>query len=310
MDKVLVTGAFGQIGSELWPVLARKYGLENVILLGHKNISADFKGIVEQGTILDKELLSEIIKKHEVNTIFHLVSILSAKGEIDPQDTWRVNMEGLQNILNIAAKRKIKMFWPSSIAVFGKESGRVNVPQYAYLMPTTMYGVTKVAGEELCNYYFHKYRLDVRSIRFPGIISYKTEPGGGTTDYAVGMYYAAVKKEKYTCFVRRDTVLPMMYMEDAISATLSLMSADTERIKIRTSYNITALSFSVKDLEKEIQKFLPLKINYIPDERQKIADSWPQTIDDSYARKDWAWKPQYDLTKMTKIMIKNLKVKL
>ncbi|MFN3301429.1 MAG: NAD-dependent epimerase/dehydratase family protein [Patescibacteria group bacterium] len=310
MKKILVTGAFGQIGSELVPVLQKKYGKENVIALVHRKKSKEFDGLIEKGDVNDFKRLRKIIKKHKIDTVFHLAAILSAAGEKNPDLTWQVNIGGLKNVLDLAVEFKLKVFWPSSIAVFGPTTPKDNTPQRTILEPTTMYGVTKLAGELLCQYYFLKYGVDVRSVRYPGVISWKTEPGGGTTDYAVAIFYGAIKNGKYQCFVREDTVLPMIYMDDAIRAALELMEAPSEKITIRTSYNLAAISFSAKELEREIQKYLPLTVTYLPDERQKIADSWPRSIDDSEARKDWGWKHEYDLEKMTKVMIEKLKVKL
>jgi len=310
MKKILVTGAFGQIGSELVPALQKKYGISNVISLGHQNIPVDFEGIIEKGDITNKEELKKIIQKYKIDTVFHLASILSAKGEQNPSLTWEVNIGGLKNILDLSTEFKFKIFWPSSIAVFGPTTPKDNTPQRTILEPTTMYGVTKLAGELLCQYYFLKYGVDVRSVRFPGLISWKAEPGGGTTDYAVAIFYDALKYGKYQCFVREDTILPMMYMDDAIRSIFEIMEADADKIKIRTSYNLAAISFSAKELEEEIKKHLPLEVVYLPDERQKIADSWPKSIDDSEARKDWGWQHQFDLAKMTEAMIENLKIKL
>jgi len=307
---ILVTGAFGQIGSELIPALQNKCG-KDVVALGHKNVSDGFDGILEVGDATSRECLKKIIEKYNVDTIYHLVSILSARGEKDPHFAWEVNMNSLNNVLKLAAEHKIKVFWPSSIAVFGPTTPRDRTPQKTVLEPTTMYGVTKVAGELLCQYYNKKFGVDVRSARFPGIISYKAEPGGGTTDYAVAIFYGALKEKKYKCFVRGDTVLPMMYMDDAVNAVISLMEADAEKLSVRTSYNLAAISFSAKELEEEIKKHVKdFVVTYEPDERQKIADSWPRNIDDSVARRDWDWHHKYDLQKMTEIMLSKLKEKL
>jgi nucleoside-diphosphate-sugar epimerase len=311
MEKILVTGAFGQIGSDLVPQLMKIYGSENVISLGHKNIPGNFKGIVEiLSDITDIGGLEKIIQKHQITTIYHLVSLLSAKGEINPSLTWEVNMKGLKNILDLSVKYKIKLFWPSSIAAFGPTTPRVNTPQKTVLEPTTMYGVTKVAGENLCLYYHKKFDLDVRSLRYPGLISYKAEPGGGTTDYAVAIFYEAILKGKYTCFVSAETILPMMYMDDAVKATIDLMRVDQKKISIRNSYNIAAISFKASELAEEINKHIKVEVDYQPDERQKIANSWPQTIDDSQARQDWNWQHEYDLSKMTIVMLEKLKNKI
>jgi len=306
--RILVTGAFGQIGSELVPALQQKHGKQNVIALGHRNIPDDFDGIVEKGDVTDKGILLELVKKHDVGIIYHLASILSAAGEKKPELTWKVNMGGLKNVLELAAEHKLRVFWPSSIAVYGPTTPGKNTPQRTILEPTTMYGVTKLAGELLCQYYFLKFMVDVRSIRYPGIISYKTPPGGGTSDYAVTIFYEALKKKRYECFVRADTTIPMMYMGDAINATIMLMDADPENITVRTSYNLAAVSFSAGELADEIKKYIPdLVVTYKPDERQKIADSWADSIDDSVARKDWGWKHEFELAKITEVMLKGLR---
>lgn len=310
MAKILVTGAFGQIGSELVPALQKKYGINNIVAIGHNNIPNDFKGILEKADTRDKDSIALIIKKHKIDTIYHLVSLLSVKGEIDPSVTWDINMNGLKHILDLGVERKLQIFWPSSIAAFGPSTPRENTPQHTVLEPTTIYGVTKYAGEGLCRYYNIKYGLDVRSVRYPGIISWKTPPGGGTTDYAVAIFYDGLKTGKYECFVKPSTVLPMMYIDDAVKATIDIMEADSKKIKIRNSYNLTAVSFEAQELAKELKKYIPnLKVTYKPDNRQRIADSWPKTIDDSDARKDWGWKHEFDLSKMTKIMVESLKIK-
>ncbi len=307
--KILVTGAFGQIGSELVPALQKKHGSDNVIAVGHHNIPKDFAGIVESVEITDGKAVARLLKKYNIGTIYHLVSLLSAKGEIDPSLTWDINMNGLKSILDYAVEYKLKVFWPSSIAAFGPTTPRVKTPQRTVLEPTTMYGVTKLAGENLCHYYFLKYGVDVRSLRYPGLISWKTPPGGGTTDFAVAIFYDGLQKGSYECFVRPDTKLPMMYMDDGIAATIKLMESDAGALTVRTSYNVAAISFTAEELAGEINKHIKVRVIYKPDHRQKIADSWPQSIDDSVARKDWGWKHTYDLSKMTKIMIEELKEK-
>lgn len=309
MKKILVTGAFGQIGSELVPALQQKHGIDNVVAVGHQNIPADFDGVVEKVEITDGKALASLVKKYHIGTIYHLVSLLSAKGEINPPLTWDININGLRHILDLAVEYKLKVFWPSSIAAFGPTTPRVNTPQATVMEPTTMYGVTKLAGEHLCHYYFLKYGVDVRSLRYPGLISWKTPPGGGTTDFAVAIFYEGLTKGKYECFVRPDTKLPMMYMDDGIAATLKLMEADPKKLTVRTSYNLAATSFTAAQLAREINKHLTVKVTYKPDHRQKIADSWPQSIGDAVARKDWGWKHRYTLPKMVEIMIRNLKVK-
>lgn len=308
--KILVTGAFGQIGSELVPALQVKFGQDNVVAMGHNNIPNDFRGIVEKADTREKDKIEGIIKKYNIDTIYHLVSLLSAKGEIDPNVTWDINMNGLKDILDLAVQYKTRVFWPSSIAAFGPTTPRKNTPQHTVLEPTIMYGVTKVSGELLCQYYFRKYGLDVRSVRYPGLISWKTPPGGGTTDYAVAIFYDGLQKQKYECFVKKETTLPMMYMDDAIRATIGLMDTNAENIKVRTSYNLAAISFQAQELAEELKKYIPnLEVAYNPDHRQKIADSWPMSIDDSRARKDWGWKHEFDLPTMTKVMVENLKKK-
>jgi nucleoside-diphosphate-sugar epimerase len=312
MKKILVTGALGQIGSELIPELRKKYGRDNVIAVGHnKEPDENFinSGPFEKADSRNKEAIKNLIEKYQIDTIFHLVGVLSATGEKNPDLAWDVNMNSLKNILDLAIEYKIeKVFWPSSIAAFGPSTPLENTPQKTILEPTTMYGITKVAGELLCQYYFIKYGLDVRSLRYPGIISWKTPPGGGTTDYAVAIYYDALAKGSYDCFVKKETILPMMYMDDAVQATISLMEAPKEKITVRTSYNLSAISFSAEELAKNVSKYIDnFSCTFSPDERQKIADSWPQTIDDSQARKDWHWQPSFDLDKISMEMIKNLK---
>lgn len=310
MKKILVTGAFGQIGSELVPELQKKYGADSVIAQAHSRKSNDFDGIVEQFDIRDKTRLNEVLDTYHIDTVFHLVSLLSANGEKDPHSAWDINMNGLKHVLDAAVEKKLKVFWPSSIAAFGPTTPREHTPQHTVMEPTTMYGATKVSGELLCQYYHLKWNVDVRSVRYPGIISWKTPPGGGTTDYAVAIFYDGITKGSYTCFVREDTTLPMMYMDDAVAATIQLMEAEQSQLTVHTSYNLAALSFTAKELATEIQKIIPLKVNYEPDFRQKIADSWPQSIDDSTARQDWGWKHSFSLSEMVKTMIIELRKKL
>ncbi|MEM3700302.1 MAG: L-threonine 3-dehydrogenase [Candidatus Bathyarchaeia archaeon] len=312
MKRILVTGATGQIGSELTIELRKKYGGENVIAAGHKRKPSQKlleSGPFEYVDTTSKESIEKVVKEYDIDTIYHLAAVLSATGEENPQLAWNVNINGLYNVLEIAREQNlVRVFWPSSIAVFGPEAPRINTPQDTILIPRTIYGVTKVAGELLCNYYFTRFGLDVRSVRYPGIISCETPPGGGTTDYAVEIFYEAIKNKRYTCFVREDTVLPMMYMPDCINAALKLMDADSSRIRHRTSYNVTAMSFSAGELAAEIRKYIPdFKCEYKPDFRQKIADSWPMSIDDSVARREWGWNPKYDLTSMVRDMIEKLK---
>lgn len=309
MKKILVTGAFGQIGSELVPALQKEFGEDNIVAVGHKNIPENFSGILEHAEITNPQQVKALFNKYDFHTVYHLVSLLSATGEKNPDLCWDINMEGLKTILDIAKEKQLKVFWPSSIAAFGPTTPRTNTPQQTVLEPTTMYGVTKVSGELLCQYYFLKYGVDVRSVRYPGIISWKTPPGGGTTDYAVAIFYEGLQTGAYECFVNQATILPMMYMDDAIIGTMQLMDADPKKIKVRTSYNLAAISFSAQELAKEINKHVAVKVTYKPDHRQQIANSWPQSIDDSVARKEWQWKHTYDLSKMTVEMIEQLKKK-
>jgi len=311
MKNILVTGAAGQIGTELVMALREKFGNEHVIATGRKTKPTEQvmnSGPFEFVDINNKDSFEMIIKQYDIDTIYNMAAILSAVGEDKPQLCWNVNINGLYNILDLALDYEMtRIFVPSSIAVFGPETPTENTPQETILRPTTMYGVTKVAGELLGDYYFNKFGLDVRGIRYPGIISNETLPGGGTTDYAVEIFYEAIKNKKYTCFVKKDTVLPMMYMPDCIKATLDLMDADVASLKHHCDFNTTAMSFSAEDLVNEIKKHIPeFTCTYKPDFRQKIADSWPSTIDDSAARKEWNWKPSYNLEKMTEDMIQVL----
>ncbi|MFH1054888.1 MAG: NAD-dependent epimerase/dehydratase family protein [Candidatus Altiarchaeota archaeon] len=312
MKKILITGSMGQIGSELAPELRQKYGRDNVIASGRRpSESLSKEGLYEIIDATDKNKLKDVIDRYDIDTIYHLVGILSAKGEENPDVAWDINMNSLKNALDLARDMKLKIFWASSIAAFGPNTPQYNTPQLTIMDPNTMYGVTKYAGELLCNYYFKKYGVDVRSLRYPGILSYKTPPGGGTTDYAVAIFYEAIQNKRYTCFLREDSTLPMMYMPDAIKATIDIMEAPAEKIKTRFSYNLAAISFAPKELATEIRKHMPeFKCDYKPDHRQKIADSWPKTIDDSQARKDWGWKHKYGLKEMTEDMLENLKKKI
>jgi nucleoside-diphosphate-sugar epimerase len=308
MKNILVTGAAGQIGTELVMALREKFGNDHVLATGRKTKPTDQvlnSGPFEYVNINDKESLEKIIKKYDIDTIYNMAAILSAVGEERPALCWDVNINGLYNILDFAIKYDMtRVFVPSSIAVFGPETPKENTPQETILRPSTMYGVTKVAGEILSDYYFHKFGVDIRGMRYPGIISNETHPGGGTTDYAVEIFYDAIKNQKYECFVNKDTVLPMMYMPDCIKATLDLMEADIKKLKHHSDFNVTAMSFSAGDLANEIKKHIPeFQCSYNPDFRQKIADSWPSSINDSAAREEWSWKPAYDLPKMTEDMI-------
>jgi len=309
MKNILVTGAFGQIGSELVPALQKTFGMDHVVAIGHHTIPKDFQGIIEQAEIGEGDKLAALIKKYKIDTVYHLVSLLSAKGEVDPSLTWQINMGGLKTILDLAVSHKLQVFWPSSIAAFGPTTPRVMTPQRTVLEPTTMYGVTKVAGELLVSYYHNKFGLDVRSVRYPGIISWKTPPGGGTTDYAVAIFYEGLKKGAYECFVRANTTLPMMYMDDAVRGTMELMEANPDTLTVRTSYNLAAISFTAEALAEEINKHIKVNVTYKPDFHQAIADSWPESIDDSIARHDWGWKHEFTLAKMTTVMLKELSQK-
>lgn len=311
MKRIMVTGAAGQIGSELTMALRERYGADNVLATGHATKPSEkllSSGPFEYIDVARRETIEEMVKKYNIDTIYHLSAILSAVGEQKPQLCWQVNINGLHNILEVARERNlVRVFCPSSIAVFGPEAPRDNTPQETILLPKTMYGITKVAGELLCNYYVKKYGLDVRGLRYPGIISAETPPGGGTTDYAVAIYYAAIKDKKYTCFVREDTVLPMMYMPDCIKASIDLMEADFSRLKHHADFNVAAMSFSAGELAAEIKKHIPeLVVDYQPDFRQAIADSWPRSLDDSAAREEWGWQPSYDLAAMTVDMLDKL----
>lgn len=307
---ILVTGATGQIGSALTMELRKEYGNEKVIAAGYK--TKPKKDLLDSGPfeyidVTQKEKVEKSVENYNIDTIYHLAAILSVKGEKKPELAWKVNVLGLFNILEITKKYNlVSLFWPSSIAVFGPESPRVKTPQETVLIPRTMYGVTKVTGELLCNYYFNRFNVDVRSVRFPGIISSKTPPGGGATDYTIAMIKEAIRKKHYKCFVAENTTLPMMYMPDCIRATINLMKANPSTIR-HISYNISAMSFSAGELAAEIKKYIPeFKIEYKPDFRQKIADSWPQSMDDSVARNEWGWKPRYSLSSMVKDIIPKL----
>jgi len=311
IKRILVTGATGQIGSEITIELRKKYGNDDVIAAGHRRKPSEKlfnSGPFEYVDVTDRESITKVVRKYNIDTFYHLAAVLSAAGEEKPQLAWNVNMDGLYNVLEIARKHElVRVFWPSSIAVFGPEAPRVNTPQDAILIPRTMYGVTKVAGELLCNYYFIRFGLDVRSVRYPGIISSKTPPGGGITDYAVEMFHEAIKKKRYTCFVRENTVLPMMYMPDCIKAAMDLMEADLSKVKRHVSYNVTGMSLSAGELAAEIKKYIPgFECGYKPDFRQKIADSWPMSIDDSVASEEWGWRSTYDLAAMTRDMIEEM----
>lgn len=311
MKSILVTGACGLVGSDLVLALQKKYGEENVIALDYQTACKSFQGIIEQADVCDIDRLKNLIQKYDVGQIYHLAGLLSVGGEKNPDRAWAVNLGGLKNILDIARESQIKVFWPSSIAVYGETTPKIDVPQHTSFEPTTIYGVTKVAGELLCQYYFHRFGVDVRSLRYPGLNGYKAAPGDGTTEYAIHIFYGLIKENRYECFLRADSRLPMMYMDDAIRGTIALMEAPAEKISIRTSYNFTAVSFTPADLVAEIRKISPdFEIVYKPDDRQLIADSWAQTIDDSKAREDWNWQEEFDLPKMTQALYKGIKERL
>ncbi|MBN1681936.1 NAD-dependent epimerase/dehydratase family protein [Candidatus Bathyarchaeota archaeon] len=312
--KILVTGATGQIGSELVPELRRIYGLDNIIVGVHKKkpVNDLLEGPSVYIDVVNKKTIETAVENFDIDTIYHLAAILSVAGENDPWLAWKINVEGTYNILEVAREKKIsKIFCPSSIAVFGSETPRVNTPQNTVMQPRTIYGITKVTGELLCNYYFNKFNVDVRGLRYPGIISNKTLPGGGTTDYAVEIFYEAIQNKKYVCFLEPNTILPMMYMPDCIKSTIMLMNTDLSKLNYHSNYNVSAFSFSPENLYDEIKKFIPtFEIIYKPDYRQKIANSWPQTINDSDARNDWGWNPDFNLTKMVEDMIITLSKKI
>lgn len=307
--KILVTGACGQIGTELVPELRRRYGEENVIASDIKEPPEPLAGSgpFAPADVTERGAIEQLIRQYQIDTVYHLAAILSAKGEEEPARAWEVNVEGLRNLLELGRAYGLRLFWPSSIAVFGPATPKENVPQETVLCPTTIYGITKVAGELLCDYYFRRFGVDVRGIRYPGIISSEAPPGGGTTDYAVEIFHAAVKDGRYTCFLREDTVLPMMFMPDAIRAAIELMEAPLARLKHHANFNIAAMSFSPGELAAEIKRHLPgFVCEFKPDFRQAIADSWPRTIDDSAAREEWGWRPRYDLPTMVKAMLERL----
>jgi len=315
MKRILVTGSVGQIGSELTMALRRLYGNENVVAAGHR--TQPNEEIRESGPfhfidIQEKKELEGIIKQYDIDTIYNMAAILSAVGEKNPQLCWEVNVKGFLSVLEVARENELaEVINPSSIAVFGPQTPREKTPTDTILQPATMYGVTKVAGELLGDYYFRRFGLDVRGVRLPGVISYKTLPGGGTTDYAVAIFYEAIRHKRYKCFVREDTVLPMMYMPDALKALIDLANAPLEKLKHHCNFNVGAMSFSAGELAAEIKRHIPeFKITYELDFRQAIADSWPRSIDDSVAREEWGWSPEYDLKRMTEDMIEKLTEKL
>lgn len=306
-EKILVIGAAGQIGTELVLKLRQDLGNDVVIAADIKTPNYDVfeEGPFEFLDILDKERLLQIIKKHNIKTVYLLAALLSATAEKHPEFAWKLNMDGLLNVMELAKEKKIDhVFWPSSIAAFGPTTPKHNTPQTCIMDPTTVYGISKLAGERWCEYYYNKYNVDVRSVRYPGLISYKSQPGGGTTDYAVHIFHEAKKKMSYQCFLAEDTELPMMYMDDAIRATIDIMNQPSDKIVIRSSYNIAGVSFTPKMLAEEIITKLPdFTISYAPDYRQQIAESWPASIDDGVAQQHWGWKNEYDLQKMVTLML-------
>lgn len=314
MSKIIVIGASGQIGSDLTLELRNRFGNENVVASDIKNAADDVmsSGPFESLDVMDEGSVAAVFKKYDISKVYLLAAMLSGSAEKNPKKAWDLNMKSLLSILDMAKEGIIKkVFWPSSIAVFGPTTPKVNTPQLTVMEPSTVYGISKLAGERWCEYYFKKYGVDVRSVRYPGLISYKTEAGGGTTDYAVEIFYEAIKAGKYECFLTEKTLLPMMFMPDAIRATIDLVEAPEEKVKIRSSYNLSGISFDPETLASEIKKHIPgFTISYKPDFRQQIAESWPGSIDDADARADWGWKHEYDLARMTDIMLKEIKKKL
>ena len=308
-EKILIIGAGGQIGVELTETLSKMYSPEQVIASDLKTSPQLSNNPFEVLDALDKNKLFEIVKKHNITHVYHLAALLSATGEQNPMFAWKLNMESLFHVLDLAKEKYIqKIYWPSSIAVFGPTTPTVNTPQFTVMEPSTIYGISKQAGERWCEWYFKKFNVDVRSLRYPGLIGWKSAPGGGTTDYAVHIFHEALKKGNYESFLSANTSLPMMHMEDAIRATIEIMHAPAENIKIRGSYNLAGISFNPEEIANEIKKHLPdFKITYKPDFRQAIADSWPKSIDDSRAKADWYWKEKYDLAGLVKNMLDNLK---
>ncbi|MDP3468024.1 MAG: NAD-dependent epimerase/dehydratase family protein [Daejeonella sp.] len=312
LDKIVVIGSNGQIGTELVTELRKSYGDGNVIACDIRRPDYDIKnaGPFEFVNVLEKDILKQLFQKYKPTQVYLLAALLSATGEQNPKLAWDLNMNGLLNILDLALEyNTARIYWPSSIAVFGPNSPKDQTPQYCVMDPNTVYGISKLAGERWCEYYFHRYGLDIRSIRYPGLISWKAAPGGGTTDYAIHIFHDALRKSSYKSFLTAETELPMMYMDDAIRGTIELMDAPAEKIRIRSSYNFAGMSFTPEILANEIKKHIPdFRLDYTEyDQRQAIADSWPRSINDSSAINDWGWKPEFDLAKMTEYMLKNLK---
>lgn len=307
-DKILIIGAGGQIGIELAQELSLLYGSSNVIAADLKPIPALAVNPFEKLDVLDKDALLNIVKKHSISHVYLLAALLSATGEQNPMFAWKLNMEGLFNVLDLAKEKHIaKVYWPSSIAVFGPTTPSINTPQYTIMEPSTVYGISKQAGERWCEWYFHKFGVDVRSLRYPGLIGWKSAPGGGTTDYAVHIFHQALKNKTYECFLSAQTALPMMHMEDAIRATIEIMHVPSEQIKIRGSYNLAGISFTPEQIASEIKKHIPeFTISYNPDFRQAIADSWPKSINEDRAKEDWSWSSKYNLSSLVDNMLTNL----
>jgi nucleoside-diphosphate-sugar epimerase len=308
--KILIIGACGQIGTELTQKLRNIYGVENVIASDIRKMNTDVvnSGPFEVINALDYNQIEHLVEIHEITDVYLMAALLSATAEKNPAFAWDLNMNSLFHVLNLAKAKKIKkIFWPSSIAVFGATTPKENTPQYTIMEPSTVYGISKQSGERWCEYYNRVFGVDVRSIRYPGLISWSSPPGGGTTDYAVDIFHKALAEGKYECFLSSETKMPMMYMDDAIKATINIMQADADKIKIRSSYNLAAMSFTPAEIASEIKKHIPnFTITYAPDSRQQIADSWPASIDDSFARQDWDWQHQFDIENMTTEMLENL----
>lgn len=308
-DSILVLGANGQIGTELVAELRRIHGDAQVIATDLKEAHPSLRdsGPFQQVDVLDSQAVGELVRRYKVTEVYLLAALLSATAEEKVKSAWRLNMEGLLGVLDLARESKFKLFWPSSIAVFGPTTPRENTPQHTVMEPNTVYGISKLAGERWCEYYHQKFGVDVRSLRYPGLIGWKSAPGGGTTDYAVHIFHEAVQHHSYTSFLSEETRLPMMYMPDALRATLGIMNADSADVRIRSSYNVAAMSFTPREIAAEIRNHIPeFTIGYRPDHRQAIADSWPTSIDDSNARRDWGWNPQFDLTAMTDDMLAHI----
>jgi nucleoside-diphosphate-sugar epimerase len=314
MERILVIGANGQIGSELVEALAAKHGADNVIAADISPRNLYGAKVYEVVDVLDTQRLAQIADQYQITQVYQLAALLSATGEQAPLKAWTLNMDGLLNILELArirgeAGKPLKVFWPSSIAAFGPHTPAVETPQLTVMDPSTIYGISKLAGERLCEYYFQKYQVDVRSIRYPGIISYKSPPGGGTTDYAIAIFHSALRGETYNCFLSEETTLPMIYMPDAIRATISLMEAPSAKVRIRSAYNVAGLSFNPRQLALAIKQNLPnFEIHYQPDSRQAIADTWPDSLDDTYARADWGWEAEIGLQHLVTDMLANINV--